>query len=514
MTSKIKVDNINKVSDDSNIINKCGTAINVGASGNTVTVTGNDIRSDSYKAADGGVIASQSGTTITLGASGDTIALASGASQTGFGRTGTVDWQTGSIKTATFTAANGEGYFANTSGGAFTMNLPAGSAGNIVSVADYTNTFASNNLIVSPNGSQKIGGVSENASLKTDGQSVTFVYVDDTEGWKNIQDSTSNVTGQGFMCASVSGACNTLATCGDFKVATFKGPGTFTVNSVSPTPANNEVSYITVAGGGGGAAGSTPGHGAGGGGAGGFRERKSGIDTYTASPLNGATPVTVTAQGYPIAVGGGGPSGPGCANARGTAGTNTTALGITAAGGGGGGGSGAAPFTAGGQGGSGGGGSSEGPSPCGTNPSPTSGGSGGQGNIPSVSPAQGFGGGYGMNGPAPSLTTGGGGGATTVGANGNPSSANGAGGSGATTGINGSSTTFSGGGGGGGTVARTTGANGGPGGGANGVSPNSSGSAATVNTGGGGGGGGGGPPVGSVGTNGGSGIVIIRYKFQ
>ena len=77
MTSKIKVDNISKVSDDSNIISKCGTAISVGASGNTVAVTGNDIRSDSYKAADGGVIVSQSGTTITLGASGDTVSLAS-----------------------------------------------------------------------------------------------------------------------------------------------------------------------------------------------------------------------------------------------------------------------------------------------------------------------------------------------------------------------------------------------------------------------------------------------------
>ena len=38
-------------------------------------------------------------TQLTIGASGDTVALASGASQTGFGRTGTVDWQTGSIKT-------------------------------------------------------------------------------------------------------------------------------------------------------------------------------------------------------------------------------------------------------------------------------------------------------------------------------------------------------------------------------------------------------------------------------
>ena len=38
-------------------------------------------------------------------------ALASGASQTGFGRTGTVDWQTGDIKHQTFTAVNGQGFF-------------------------------------------------------------------------------------------------------------------------------------------------------------------------------------------------------------------------------------------------------------------------------------------------------------------------------------------------------------------------------------------------------------------
>ena len=72
-------------------------------------------------------IINENSNTITIGASGDTIALASGASQTGFGRTGTVDWQT-TPKTATFTAVNGEGYFCNTSGGAFTVNLPAGSA--------------------------------------------------------------------------------------------------------------------------------------------------------------------------------------------------------------------------------------------------------------------------------------------------------------------------------------------------------------------------------------------------
>jgi len=68
-------------------------------------------------------IINENSNTITIGASGDTIALASGASQTGFGRTGTVDWQT-SIKTADFTAANGEGYFVNTTSGAVTMTLP------------------------------------------------------------------------------------------------------------------------------------------------------------------------------------------------------------------------------------------------------------------------------------------------------------------------------------------------------------------------------------------------------
>ena len=95
---------------------------------------------------------------LTLGESGDTVTLGSGASQSGFGRTGgTVDWQTGSIKTATFTAANGRRIFCKHSGGfTFTMNLPAGTAGNIVSVVDYTNTFDTNALTIAPNGSQKI----------------------------------------------------------------------------------------------------------------------------------------------------------------------------------------------------------------------------------------------------------------------------------------------------------------------------------------------------------------------
>ena len=93
-------------------------------------------------------IINENSNTITIGASGDTIALASGASQTGFGREGSVNWQTSDIKTSTFTAASGEGYFINSSS-SITANLPAGSAGAIVAFADYARNFNTHNFVIS-----------------------------------------------------------------------------------------------------------------------------------------------------------------------------------------------------------------------------------------------------------------------------------------------------------------------------------------------------------------------------
>ncbi len=121
--------------------------------------------------------------------------------KTGFGRTGTVDWDT-TPKTATFTGVSGDGFFCNTTGGAFTCNLPSGSAGSIISLADYAGTWQTNNLTVSPNGSDKIGGTSVDVVLNTEGQSVTFVFVDSTQGWVNVQDSTSNERGNPYIVAT------------------------------------------------------------------------------------------------------------------------------------------------------------------------------------------------------------------------------------------------------------------------------------------------------------------------
>ena len=130
----------------------------------------------------GANIINESSNTITIGASGDTVTLASGASQTGFGRTGTVDWQT-TPKTGDFTAVNGEGYFVDTTSAAITMTLPSSATqGDEVSLIDYAGTFDTNNLTVGRN-SHNIQGSAADLTVSTERAGFTLVYVDSTQGW-------------------------------------------------------------------------------------------------------------------------------------------------------------------------------------------------------------------------------------------------------------------------------------------------------------------------------------------
>jgi len=488
---------------------QCGSNLTVGSAGKTVTVTGNDIRSNNYKASDGGSIISQCGTSITLGASGDTVTLASGATAAGFSSTGEVSWNTTKITADPSNAVSGVGYFADTTSAAFTITLPTSpSAGNVVAISDYAGTFLTNNLTVGRNGSN-INGSASDYVLAQNNVTAQFIYVDATQGWRVV--FTGSQTGDGLREQFIEATGGTITTCGNCKIHTFTSPGTFCVSSLAENAPNNQVSYMVVAGGGGGG-----GNRGGGGGAGGFREDKSPTTPYTASPLEGAGAITVTASPYPITVGGGGTGGPGPTGptSDGGSGSNSVFSTITSAGGAGGR---AANVGANGfNGGSGGGASFYPVGYC-----------GGAGNTPPTSPAQGNPGG---NSVAP-FVGGGGGGATQAGANGNTDAfgVGGPGGDGATTNINGSSTTFSGGGGAGSNYCRGAGnPNAGTGGaGGGGAAGNASpgpgatptsvlGTAGTANTGGGGGGGAGNTPV--VSNNaagaGGSGIVIIRYKYQ
>jgi len=459
----------------------------------------------------GANIVNKCSTTITLGASGDNIVLACGASQTGFGRTGTVDWDT-TAKTGNFTAVNGTGYFVNTTSGAVTVTLPAGSAGSIVAVSDYASTAQTNNILVSPNGTDKINGVNDTYYIATQGLAVTLVYVDSTKGWKSVTGSDSDATG--VLPVFVAATGGTITTCGDYKVHKFTGPGTFTVTCAGNAGGSNSVEYLVVAGGGGGGAEAANGGGGGGGGAGGLR--------YV-FPQPATAGLVVTATGYPITVGGGGPAGNAAGGAQGGDGSNSVFSTITSTGGGGGGGAGSpipAALRSGRPGGSGGGAGDNFPgNNCGS----------GAGNTPPVSPPQGNpGGAYGSTAQAE-----GGGGHAQAGSplggadQGSPTpsacSEYGAGGNGSpfptalAVGCAGTpgpapGRYFAGGGGGAWDAVSGRGGYGGGGGGSSSVNPGPGGSGVT-NT-GGGGGASGQCSAGSPGGSGGSGIVLIRYKFQ
>jgi len=401
-------------------------------------------------------------------------------------------WQTGSIKTSGFTAATGEGYFCNTTGGAFTVTLPSSpSAGNIVAIKDYANTFDTNAITIGRNGS-KIGGESDDATLSTEGIAVTLIYVDATKGWLVVSSGLQN---EAPVPAFVAATGGTVATSGNFKIHTFTSSGTFCVSSGGNSAGSNTVDYMVVAGGAGGGSGTGPPYyrSAGGGGAGGFRESSGAASgCYTASPLGACvSALPVTAQGYPITVGSGGGGGN---PAPGTDGGDSVFSSITATGGGGGtSGPDGAPGKGGRPGGSGGG--------LGK-PAPGADQDKGDGNTPAFSPPQGNDGG----GPRPNndyLAGTGGGGAGSAGSNlqgipGNPNANGGAGGDGVTTNITTSPVTYS---------------EGGRGGVWNGPNPGSNN--ASANTGDAGRGGGAGNAYsGEAGGNGGSGIVVIRYKFQ
>jgi hypothetical protein len=498
--SEVKV---NKISPRTN----CGT-VTVGDSGDSVSVSSGvpvtingDLKSNALKATDGGSIISQSGTTITIGASGDTVSLASGASQTGFGREGTVNWDT-TAKTAGFTAVSGNGYFVNTTSGALTVTLPASpSAGDIVAVADYAGTAATNNITIARNSSNIEGGT-DDAKIVTNREARTFVYVDGTQGWLPVNNNEDTTIQPRFVAAT--GGC--ITTCGNFKVHVFNSPGTFCVSCGGNPFGTNTVDYLVIAGGAGGAGGGYFKSSNGGGGAGGFRESSGAASgCYSRSPLGACvSALPVTAQGYPITVGAGG-SGSTGPNTQGNNGSNSIFSTITSTGGGGGGTHGKVGL----DGGSGGGVSVCFPTP--SNPRA------GSGNTPPVSPPQGNNGGFSTNsgggGPA-GQASGGGGGAGAVGGGTPASQTGGNGGAGQPTSITTQSSTYAGGGGGAGSQGAGSG---GSGGGGNGASGCNSGSNADANKGSGGGGGASNTssiPFTSDGGNGGSGKVVIRYKFQ
>ena len=355
---------------------------------------------------------------------------------------------------------------------------------------------AGGTLVVSVASGSLPGGVSMNTSTGAlsgvTNASGTFSFtLSATDGTTTVTRAYTATVVNPYVAASG----GTETTSGDYKIHTFTSPGTFTVSSAGTPSGSDTVEYLVVAGGGGGGA-DQSGTGGGGGGGGGFR-------TNFPSPVTGG--LSVPAQAYPISVGGSG-AGSNAVGTRGGNGGNSTFSNITSAGGGGGGSNPNSPGTKGADGGSGGGSTHYAPYPAGS------------GNVPPVSPPQGNPGGDNQGRGGPHYGSGGGGGAGSSGGNGTQNNG-GRGGNGTTSNISGSPVTFSGGGGGGIWTSAPGGdyGRGGSGGGGDAGSQPGSGNNGQAGTNGiGGGGGGCSAYPGAVrnGGNGGSGRVVIRYKFQ
>ena len=318
--------------------------------------------------------------------------------------------------------------------------------------------------------------------------------------------------GTGSPFVEASGGTETLS--GDYKIHTFASPGTFSVTNGGDGDTANLVDYFVVAGGGGGGNNGYPQQRAGGaGGGGGFR--LSNVTGQVAAPVMSPLAATsgplgglaVTKQDYSITVGAGGAGGQPATNSgqfSGYRGADSIFSSITSTGGGGGSGH---PLISGG------------PSPVPAGPQTGGSGSGGNsvfdGNTPPTTPPQGNPGGPGLANPPSTFSCGGGGGAgapggavsgTTGGAGGIGSFVADAVGSATPTayGTPGpvSNTRYFSGGGGGISGGGASPAGGGTAFGASSALPNT-------------GGGGGGENFNSGGApTGGSGIVILRYKYQ
>jgi hypothetical protein len=378
-----------------------------------------------------------------------------------------VEWQ--AVVTADgstgLTAVAGRGYFIDTTSGAITVTLPASpKIGDTITITDYASTFNTNNVTINPNGN-KIEASTTNGVLSTNDQTHTLVFTDSTQGWKIVNQDTAS----GIQPTFIAATGGTITTSGDFKIHSFTGDGCFVVSAIGNPAGSTAVDYLVVAGGGGGGGTAATGNQqSGGGGAGGLR-------TTFPSPGSNAGAFPIAVQTYPITVGSGGTGGPICNG--GSNGNNSVFSTITSTGGGGG-GVGSNPGTGrnGNSGGSGGG--------AGGTDAPD--GIGGSGNTPPTSPPQGN---PGANGTQPANRGGSGGGATAAGSTPPSNAVSAPGGAGLTSLIDGS------------PVTRAVG--GATKGGAG------SGCSASANTGGGGQG-----AYNDVGGAGGSGIVIIRYKFQ
>jgi hypothetical protein len=167
------------------------------------------------------------------------------------------------VKTANYTTFDKEGVLADTSGGAFTVTLPATPAtGAQVVVADAGANWGTNNLTVGRNGST-IGGLAENLICDITGASVQFVYDGSTwevyaqvggnggtvvtlDGTQTLTNKTINLTSNTLVATSAQMAAAVTDETGSGALVFATSPTL--VTPVLGTPSSGTLSSCTVDG--------------------------------------------------------------------------------------------------------------------------------------------------------------------------------------------------------------------------------------------------------------------------
>ena len=165
---------------------------------------------------------------------------------------GGTDWQ--SVQTANFNAVAGKGYPINTTGGAITVTFPSSpNVGDEIILMDYSRNFGTNELTINQNSVKFQGNTSPNPVYDTDGQTITCVYIDSTQGW--IPQVDDDVTFETAQTYNVTYLCVAGAGGGGHHKSGGGGAGGYLTGTFALTPST--VYTITVGSGGAGSSSSS-----------------------------------------------------------------------------------------------------------------------------------------------------------------------------------------------------------------------------------------------------------------
>ena len=186
------------------IIPQSGTALQVGENGDTITVPAGATLDASNATTtlpstvvtttgtqtltNKSIVATQlTGTVANARLTGSGAITINGASVALGGSTTIatgLSWQSTIVTASTLTAVSGNGYWINTTSNACTITLPSNpSLGDEIVFVDYARKWGTNAITINQNSKKYQGNTSPNPVYNSDGQSVSIVYSDATQGW-------------------------------------------------------------------------------------------------------------------------------------------------------------------------------------------------------------------------------------------------------------------------------------------------------------------------------------------